>query len=70
MQGKLTLGIILVLAVTPTAAIAGETKRQVCSKTEQQQTVQQRQQPRVREPECRTRRPIPPVVDPTPVFLI
>jgi hypothetical protein len=71
MQVRLIIGLIAFSAVTPTAAIAGDSaKRQTCPKIEQPQPRQQAQQHRVRPPECRTQRSIPPVIDPTPLFLL
>ena len=74
MQGKLIFGAILLAGLTP-AAIAGEpVKRPACSKAEQNQQAQQRQQQaqqqREKTQECRIPRVIPPVVDPTPFFLL
>lgn len=70
MQGKLILGMIALVA-SPAAAIAGEpAKRPVCQKAEQPQSAQQRAQQRLREQECRAARVIPPIVDPTPLFLL
>lgn len=74
MQGKLIFGAIL-LAGLASPAFAGEpVKRPACSKAEQNQQAQQRQQQtqqqRERAQECRIPRVIPPVVDPTPFFLL
>ena len=70
MQGKLIIGMIALVAL-PATAIAGEpAKRPPCQKLEQPQSAQQRAQQRVREQECRAPRAIPPVVDPTPLFLL
>ena len=76
MQGKLTIAIVLA-AFGSSAALAGESLRRVtCPKSEQtqqrQQQVQkqQQQQQRVRQQGCPVNRAIPPVVDPTPVFLL
>ena len=75
MQGKLISLAILGAALTPSAAVAGEvSKRQACNKAEQpsptQQRQQQQQQQRNKTPECRVQKVIPPVVDPTPYFLL
>ena len=76
MQGKLIFIALLASAMTPTVARAGDTiKRQTCAKADEQtQTrVQQReksQQQRTRTPDCKPTRNIPPVVDPTPFFLL
>ena len=73
MQGKLIIGAILLAGLTP-AAIAGEpVKRPTCGKTEAQQPQQrpqQAQQQREKVQECRIPRVIPPIVDPTPFFLL
>lgn len=75
MQGKLISLAILGAALAPSAAVAGETiKRQICTKAEQASPVQQRQQQQQlqqrKTPECRVQKIIPPVVDPTPYFLL
>ena len=76
MQGKLIFVALLASAMTPTVARAGDTiKRQTCAKADEQtQTrVQQReksQQQRTKTPDCKPSRSIPPVVDPTPFFLL
>ena len=78
MQGKLIIAITLA-AFGPTAAVAGDSIRRVtCSRGEQpaqqrQQRAQQQtpqQQPRARSQGCPVYRAIPPVVDPTPMFLL
>jgi hypothetical protein len=61
-----------------TGAVAAEseqTRRQPCTKAEQQQQQQQRQQQtpqrdRAKPQGCSIQRGIPPVVDPTPSFLL
>ena len=67
---------ILAAGLVPTGALAGETvKRQPCIK-EQAQQPQQRQQVKDQEQQPRTKRQgcpvvrIPPVVDPTPMFIL
>jgi hypothetical protein len=76
MQGKLILGLIGLAAMLPAPAFAGEAiKRQTCAKSDEQpqartQQRQQSQQQRSKTPDCRTTRTIPPVVDPTPYFLL
>ena len=75
MQGRFFFYLILAAGLSPTTALAAETvKRLPCAK-EQTQQVQQRQQSK--EPQQRTKRQgcpveriIPPVVDPTPIFLL
>ena len=73
MQGGLILIAIAASALAPSAVFAAEaTRRQACPKVEPQrvQTPQQLQQQRARAQECRTTRMVPPVVDPTPFFLL
>lgn len=73
MQGKRIFGFILLAAISSTGAMANESpKRMICSKPDPvQQTQQRQQQPqRVRTPECRASRIIPPVIDPTPLFIL
>ncbi len=66
MQGKLAIAIALA-AFGSSAALAGESLRRLtCPKTEQPQ----QQQQRVRQQGCPVIRSIPPVVDPTPFFLL
>lgn len=73
MQGKLIFAIACA-TLGSTAALAGDSvRRQTCPKAEQaQQRPQQAQQPQQRaKPQgCPLSRPIPPVVDPTPMFLL
>jgi hypothetical protein len=76
MQGKLVIAVILA-ALGADAAICGETlRRQPCQKMQQaQQRLQQSQPPqqpqRKQQPQgCVITRTIPPVVDPTPVYLL
>ena len=75
MQGKLAIAMVLAV-FTADAAICGETvRRQPCPKSEQVQQRQQQQsqqQPqRKQQPQgCVITRTIPPVVDPTPIFLL
>ncbi len=77
MQGKLVIAIALA-ALGSTAALAGESiRRMACPKTEQPQQrlqqgqkLQQQQQQRARQQGCPVNRAIPPVVDPTPFFLL
>jgi len=74
MQGRTIFYSILIAGLSPTAALAGETiKRLPCAK-EQAQPAQQRQQAkdqqqRAKRQDCPVVR-IPPVVDPTPVYLL
>ena len=72
MQGGLISIAVLAAALAPSAAFAGEvSRRQVCQKIEPRApTPPQIQQQRARAPECRTTRTVPPVVDPTPFFLL
>ena len=73
MQGKLAIAILL-SALGPSSAIAGEpVRRQPCPKVEQPQQRQQQtpqQQQRAKPQGCTVNRNIPPVVDPTPIFLL
>lgn len=75
MQGKLIIAATLV-ALFPSATLAAETVRRQGCKIEQQQRQQQQnqsqQQPqqRMRVQDCRLQKPIPPVVDPTPWFVL
>ena len=70
MQGKLIFGATLMAVLSP--AYAGEpVKRPVCTKEQpQQQRQQQPQLQRAKAQECRATKAIPPVVDPTPWFLL
>ena len=73
MQGGLISIAIAISALAPSVAFAAEaTRRPVCPKVEPQRAPNQAQpqQPRTRTPECRTTRSIPPLVDPTPFFLL
>ena len=70
MQGGLISIAIAFSVLAPSAAVAAETtRRPVCPKVEPQRAPAQQQQ-RTRAPECRTTRIVPPVVDPTPFFLL
>jgi hypothetical protein len=74
MQGKLIIGAFL-LSASSGAFAAEPIKRVGCPKTEQpqarQQPTQQQQQPqRAKSQGCPVSRTIPPVVDPTPTFLL
>jgi hypothetical protein len=74
MQGKLAIAILL-SAVGPSSAMAGEpVRRQSCQKTEQPQQRQQQAQPqppqRAKPQGCPVNRGLPPVVDPTPHFFL
>ena len=74
MQGRLIIGAIAFAAFGSSAAIAGEpVKRIACQKVEQpQQRLPQAQvqQQRAKPQGCPVTRTIPPVVDPTPTFLL
>lgn len=76
MQGKMLIAIALA-ALGADGALAGESiRRQPCPKGEpaqqqrQQQAQQQQPQQRARPQGCPVQRTIPPVVDPTPLFLL
>jgi hypothetical protein len=70
MQGRFIIGAIALATIGPSAAIAGEpVRRTSCQKSEQrQQAVQQPQ--RVKPQGCPVQRMVPPVVDPTPTFVL
>jgi len=77
MQGKLIFVAFLASALTPSVAMAADSvKRHTCAKNEVQaqqgrdQQRQQGQQPRTKNQDCKATRDIPPVVDPTPYFLL
>ena len=76
MQGRMILGMALMSVLAPTEAFAATeivTKRQGCrveQSQRQQQAQTQQQQQRGRVQECREKRTIPPVVDPTPIFVL
>ena len=74
MQGKLIFGAILLVGLTPAAMAAEQTKRPACDKSyhnpQSRDRPQQGQPQRDKTTECRTPRNIPPVVDPTPWFLL
>ena len=72
MQGRFIIGAIAFAAFGSPAALAGEpVKRWTCPKAEQPQQRQQQVQPqRARSQGCPVTRTIPPVVDPTPTFLL
>ena len=76
MQGKLGIAMILA-AFGSTGAIAGESiKKIACPRVEQRAPQQRQQVPQAQQqrpkaaPGCPVTRNIPPVVDPTPVFLL
>ena len=70
MKGWFISIAITIAMLSSSAAIAAETtRRPVCPKVEPQRVPAQPQQ-RTRAPECRTTRIVPPVVDPTPFFLL
>ena len=77
MQGKLIFVALLASGLTPSVATAADAvKRQTCAKNEVQpqlprdQQRQQGQQQRTKTQDCKATRDIPPVVDPTPYFLL
>jgi hypothetical protein len=71
MQGRFIIGAIAFAAFGASAALAAEPiKRWSCPKAEQPQQRQQVQQQRSRPQGCPVQRSIPPVVDPTPTFLL
>jgi len=74
MQGKLIIGTLLFAGLTAPAMAGEQLKRPICDKADNSQQARERSQqaqpPRDKAPECRTPRNIPPVVDPTPWFLL
>ena len=74
MPGKLIIGAILLGGIVPAAHAADQVKRPSCEKVDSAQQAQQRPQQgqpqREKTPDCRIPRAIPPVVDPTPSFLL
>jgi hypothetical protein len=73
MQGRLIIGAMVFSAFGSSAVLAGEpVKRIACQKVEQPQQQRQPQvQPQRAKPQgCPVTRTIPPVVDPTPTFLL
>jgi len=72
MQGRLIIGAVALATFGSCGALAGEpVKRITCQKTEQPaQRQQQVQQQRAKPQGCPVQRTIPPVVDPTPTFLL
>ena len=74
MQGKLIIGAILLGGLTPAAHAADQVKRPSCGKVEPAQQAQQRPQQaqpqREKAQDCKVQRSIPPIVDPTPSFLL
>jgi len=73
MQGRFIIGAIALATFGSSAALAGEpVKRWACNKVDQPQPrPQQVQQQRVKPQGCPVQRStIPPVVDPTPTFLL
>ena len=70
MRGGFILIAVAASLLAPLAAVAGEpVRRPVCPRIEPQRLPQPQQQ-RARAQECRTTRTVPPVVDPTPFFLL
>jgi len=74
MQGRFIIGAIAFATFGSSAAIGAEpVRRWTCAKTEQPQQQQRQlqvQQPRTKPQGCPVTRTIPPVVDPTPTFLL
>ena len=76
MQGRLILTMTMMSALVPAEAMAADAGRRQGCRLEQQQPRQkqvkneQQQQQRARHPDCREKRSIPPVVDPTPIYLL
>ena len=74
MQGKLIIGTLLFAGLTAPAMAGEQLKRPICDKADNSQQgrerPQQAQPQREKAPQCRVPRNIPPVVDPTPWFLL
>lgn len=74
MQGRLIIGAFALATFGCSAAVAGEpVRRSTCQKVEQPQQrppQAQVQQQRTKPQGCPITRTIPPVVDPTPTFLL
>ena len=72
MQGKLIITMVLTAFASSAATAAEVVKRQGCKieQAQQRQQQAQSQQQRLRAQECRQQKPIPPVVDPTPWFVL
>ncbi len=77
MQGRLIFTMTMMSALVPAEAMAADAARRQGCRVEQQQprqkqvrNEQSQQQQRVRHSDCREKRSIPPVVDPTPIFLL
>ena len=75
MQGKLIIAVALATLGSSAALAADTVRRQGCKIEQQQRQKQQNQaqqqpQQRVRAQDCRQQKTIPPVVDPTPWFVL
>jgi hypothetical protein len=71
MQGKLIIAIAGLSVWTAPAIAVEQPRRPSCTKAEAQRQQQAKQAPqRVRSQLCRLNRTVPPVVDPTPMFLL
>ena len=68
MQGKLIIGLAALVAIAGPATATEPPRRPACPKLEPQR--QQAQQHPVRPQSCRATKTVPPVVDPTPMFLL
>lgn len=67
MQGRILLGLLV--ATFPVAGLCADApKRPICTKSDVQQQRQVQQQRNKQE--CPQSKPVPSVVDPTPVFLL
>ncbi len=70
MQGSILIAIGTFSVLTGMPALAAEpVRRQPCAKIDPQRQLTPQQQ-RLRTQECRVVRAVPPVVDPTPLFLL
>jgi hypothetical protein len=71
MQGRFIIGAIALTAFGSSTVLAGEpVRRWTCLRAEQPQRQQQVQPQRPKPQGCPVTRTIPPVVDPTPTFLL
>ena len=69
MRGTFTIALMAAAAFLPGAVLAAEpAKKQVCAKPDPQRQATPAQQ-RLRAQQCRAVR-VPPVVDPTPIFIL
>ena len=74
MQGRHFFTFIAIAALAQTAALAGEVRkpcpREQAQQQPQRQQANQAQQQRARSQGCPVYRNVPPIVDPTPLFIL